>query len=189
MPGPPIQASPGPFDYLQTWVSNLHALQKLCVQHGFGKEVGMLTPNAFAQAKVKATVGNVYNFTHTVAAELGGFDPNDPAYTPGDKTDFTEVSDWVSPHSLLVSADSSIRSAASNQGKPVPGDTLVTALFTDAQWKAFADGVAATGLGDILSSADDLARKLAKFDAHGSAETYRTLLDCLTAVQPVPDGR
>lgn len=189
MPGPTMKSNSGPFDYVQTWVSNLHALQKLCVQHDFGKEVGMLAPNAFAQAKVKATVGNVYNFTHTVANELGGLNPDDPAYTPGDKTDFAEVTDWVSPHTLLVSADSSIRSAASNQGKPVPGDTLVTALLTDAQWNTFFAGITTAGLGDILSSAADFAKKLEKFHAPGSIETYRTLLDCLTVVQPIPDGR
>jgi hypothetical protein len=189
MSGPSIKAIPGPFDYLETWVADLKALQNLCIHHSFGTEVGMLTLNAFAQTKVKATVGNVYNFIQTVAANLGGFDPDNPTYTPGDKTDFAEVTDWVSPHSLLSSADWSIRSSASNQENPVTGETLVTTLFTDVQWNAFVGGIAATGLGDVLSAAANFAKKLAKLYAPGSVETYRTLLDCLSAIQPAPNGK
>jgi hypothetical protein len=173
-----------PFDLVTTWTNNLRTLKAICAN--FKPEVGAFPLNAFALAKVKATVGaaSLNNFLIKVNNQFPQFDPNNPMNNPGDTGTFFDLNENVGQWDL----DSSVRSCVNlslGVGAQGPGDNAqLVNLFNQQQWDAFVNGIDQSGLLQVLgrSKADLSALRV-------PGKTYIDLIRFLQAIQsPNPGG-
>src|SRR5277367_3972383 len=118
------------FEALHTWVINLTSLQTLCIKNSLGAVNGA-TLNAFAHAKVVATVGaaHLFNFGSLVHRQFPQFDPMNANQSLGDQSIFRDLADMVGPNTLQNLVTSFVWEAVGNQDNSPPHQTPLSQLF------------------------------------------------------------
>jgi len=146
-----------------------------------------MTLNAFAQAKVVATVGasNLFNFGASVHKQFPQFDPQDPGQGPGDQTTFRDLTDLISPNSLQFLVVSFVWTAVGGQGEDPPVNTPLSQLFNSSSWNDFVTSVESSNLDAVLGSPDSVMSGLASIFNNAAQKTFSDLVNFLTTIQPL----
>jgi hypothetical protein len=177
------------FEALHTWVINLTRLQNICINNSFGSVKGA-SLNAFAQAKVGATLGpgNMFNFGAIVHGQFPQFDPMNPAQALGDEDTFSDLTDMISPNNLQQLVTSFLWDALGNQGNGPPRSSQLSQLFNAKSWKDLVTSIQTANLDAVIGQPSKVSADLTKLYNSTSTKTFDSLTDYLSTIQPVAGG-